>query len=315
MATPGVCLHLSRPVVLCFLASLGARHLSAPTPAHAQADPSGSTQRPSARQPAPGAPESIVARGLFRQHCMECHGADGTGRRARGRLPEIPDFTDASWQSRRADAQLMDSILDGKGEEMPPSRGEIDDEQARGLVAYVRAFGPATREPEQADRPGAVNDGPAEGMPTRHFFGKLIRWLGRFHPPAVHFPIALLTAAAVAELLRVATGKPAFDGASRFCVWFGTLTAVVAGILGWFLARLRLTDAEWLMTTHRWLGTSTAVSAVILLILSERSRRPERRRTRTCFRAVLLFVTALVSVTGFFGGAVVFGLKHYAWPR
>ena len=50
--------------------------------------------------------------------------ADGTGNKARGRLPEIPNFTDAGWQARRDDAQLMASILDGKGDEMPPDAGK-----------------------------------------------------------------------------------------------------------------------------------------------------------------------------------------------
>jgi hypothetical protein len=30
---------------------------------------------------------------------------------------------------------------------------------------------------------------------------------------------------------------------------------------------------------------------------------------------MLLVLAALVSVTGFFGGAVVFGIDHYTWPR
>jgi hypothetical protein len=34
-----------------------------------------------------------------------------------------------------------------------------------------------------------------------------------------------------------------------------------------------------------------------------------------CFRVALLVVAGLVSITGFFGGAVVFGLDHYTWPR
>ena len=143
----------------------------------------------------------------------------------------------------------------------------------------------------------------------------MIRWLGKFHPPAVHFPIALLTAAAVAEFLRVATGKPAFDAITRYCVWFGTLTAAGAGTLGWFLAGFRLTDASWVMMTHRWLGTSTVASAGLVLVLSELSRRPDRRRTRISFRVALLVVALLVSATGFFGGAVVFGINHHAWPK
>ena len=198
---------------------------------------------------------------------------------------------------------------------MPPYGGEIDEEQACGLMAYVRAFAPTAGTSGRADQEGPAQDKQAEDVPTGRFFDKLIRWLGGFHPPAVHFPIALLAAAAVAELLRLTTGKPIFEAVSRYCVWFGTLTTLAAGILGWFRARFRLVDASWVLMTHRWLGTSTVVSAGLVLILSELSRRPDRWRTRICFRVALLFVAVLASVTGFFGGAVVFGLNHYRWPR
>jgi uncharacterized membrane protein len=130
----------------------------------------------------------------------------------------------------------------------------------------------------------------------------------------VHFPIALLTVAVVAELPRLATRQPVFDAASRFCVWFGTLTAVVAGVLGWFLGGFRLTDASWVLMADRWLGTATVACAGLVLVLSEVSHRPDRRRTRMGFRVALLVVAARVLATGFFGGAVVFGLDHYAWP-
>src|SRR6516162_11927020 len=46
--------------------------------------------------------------------------------------------------------------------------------------------------------------------------GEIIRWLGKFHPPAANFPIALLVAAALAEILFAATGRPVFDAANRF---------------------------------------------------------------------------------------------------
>ncbi|HEX4589201.1 MAG TPA: DUF2231 domain-containing protein, partial [Gemmataceae bacterium] len=156
---------------------------------------------------------------------------------------------------------------------------------------------------------------PAEAMPPRAFRESLIGWLGKYHPPAVHFPIALLTAAAVAEMLQVVTGKPFFDAVSRFCVWFGTLAAAGAGILGCFAGGVRLIDDYWVMTTHRWLGTSTVTCAGLALALSEMSRQPDRRRTRTCFRVVLLASAFLALATGFFGGAVVYGLEHYAWPQ
>jgi hypothetical protein len=112
----------------------------------------------------------------------------------------------------------------------------------------------------------------------------------------------------------MATGKPTFDAITRYCVWFGTITAAGAGALGWFLAGFRLTDPSWVLTTHRWLGTSTVACALLVLALSEVSRHPDWRRTRMCFRVTLLVAAALLSATGCFGGAVVFGIDHYTWP-
>src|SRR5262249_818471 len=142
----------------------------------------------------------------------KCHGADGTGSEARRRQPKIPNFTDPSWQVRRSDAQLLASILNGKGKVMPPWRGTISEEQGRRLVGHVRAFAPNAASPpqeeheqhtpakaEEYEEPTTVE--PTEDKRPQAFIGKLIPWLGRFHPAAVHFPVALLTAAALPELL------------------------------------------------------------------------------------------------------------------
>src|SRR5262249_37312228 len=150
------------------------------------------------------------ARELFQQHCAKCHGADGTGSPGRRRQADIPDFTDPSWQARQSEAQLLASILDGKGPEMPPWRGKISEDQARALAAHVRACAPTAERPGQEDQESPTPAEPAGAKPPRSFFAKLIGWLGKSHPAAVHFPVALLTAAAVAELLRLVTGKPAF---------------------------------------------------------------------------------------------------------
>jgi uncharacterized membrane protein len=246
---------------------------------------------------------------------VKCHGADGTGRPARASQPDIPDFTNASWQRRQSEARLRASILDGKGDDMPPFRRKISAEQARGLAAHVRAFGQTAGGPEQEQQGEPTADESAEkGDLPRSFAEKLIAWLGNFHPPAVHFPIALLMAAAVAELLRLVTGKSAFEPVTRFCVWFGSLTAVGAGILGWFCGGFRLADPNWVLTAHRWLGTATVACAGLVLLLFEVSRRPNGHRSHRWARLALLVAAVLISVTGFFGGAVVFGLDHYSWP-
>ena len=181
--------------------------------------------------------------------------------------------------------------------------------------AATAANTPAVREgPARPEREANLGQ-PPDARPPISFLDKVIGWVGKFHPVTVHFPIALLTAAAAAELLRLLTGNLVFDAVSRYCVWFGTLTAVVADVLGWFTAGFQLADASWVMTIHRWLGTSVVAWAAMVLVLSEVSGRPNRRRARLCYRVTLLVVPILVLVTGFFGGAVVFGLDHYIWPE
>ena len=144
--------------------------------------------------------------------------------------------------------------------------------------------------------------------------GEFIEWLGKFHPPAASFPIALLVAAAVAEFLWMVKGRFLFDAASRFCIWFGALAGVLTGILGWFTGGFHVVDEDWTLTVHRWLGTSTDVCAVVTLVLSEIGRRSGHERIRVAFRALLMVVALMVLAAGFFGGVQVYGLHHYAWP-
>jgi hypothetical protein len=89
---------------------------------------------------------------------------------------------------------------------------------------------------------------------------------------------------------------------------------VAAGVLGWFAGGFHLTDASWVLVTHRWLGTTTVAWSGLVLLLSEVSCWPGRPRTRMWFRVTLIVVTVLVGVTGFFGGAIVFGLDHFTRP-
>ncbi len=73
-------------------------------------------------------------------------------------MPAIPDFTSRAWQSGVATPQLLSSILDGKGTLMPAFRGRVNEEQARDLAAYIRAFGPA---------PAATSGTPANDFERR----------------------------------------------------------------------------------------------------------------------------------------------------
>ncbi len=82
----------------------------------------------------PGGPQ------LFRDFCMACHGADGRGAPVRVAMPEIPDFTNRKWHSSRSEAELLHSILEGKGKFMLPMKSKVGTLGAEELAAYVRGF-------------------------------------------------------------------------------------------------------------------------------------------------------------------------------
>jgi mono/diheme cytochrome c family protein len=164
-------------------------------------------------QPSPAATKGAAApRALFKQYCAKCHGTDGTGSRMRDLQPAIPDFTAAAFQSGHSDVQLLVSIRDRKGTDMPAFGGRFDSVAEHGLVKHVRSFAPASGDArDRRDQDDTVvltgkppdEPRPPEGMRlSGNSLEKPIEWLGRFHVAAVHFPIALLLAAGVAEMLR-----------------------------------------------------------------------------------------------------------------
>lgn len=143
------------------------------------------------------------------------------------------------------------------------------------------------------------------------FFARLIGWLGKFHPPMVNFPVAMILGAALAEALLLATKRTFFVNAGRFCLWFGCVGAVVAAVFGWFYGGFHMVDKSWILTTHRWLGTTTAAWSVLLLGVGEQTfRRAEGSRGR--YRALLIIGASLVVISAFFGGSLIYGVNHYA---
>ncbi len=103
--------------------------------------------RPKLSQPVAPAAANKAARGALEARCARCHDQDGTGKKARGDMPEVPDFTSTRWQASRTDGALMMSILDGMGTHMPSYRGKLSEKEVSDMVTQVRAFDPAPARP------------------------------------------------------------------------------------------------------------------------------------------------------------------------
>src|ERR1700682_1805323 len=52
---------------------------------------------------------------LFKQKCVKCHGADGSGDMSMGRIFNAPDFTDSGWWAKHSDSgERVQVITKGK---------------------------------------------------------------------------------------------------------------------------------------------------------------------------------------------------------
>lgn len=145
---------------------------------------------------------------------------------------------------------------------------------------------------------------------------RLVRFLGEFHVVAIHFPIALVLAALLAELLFVITGRTMFSGAAHYSVLLGAAGAIVAVALGLAAAEFEHFPADMarVLSIHRWLGIAGGVTMVLAGGFSVLSRCGKCGPGFVWpFRVLLLLSAGLVGVAGHFGAILVHGFEHFQW--
>lgn len=132
--------------------------------------------------------------------------------------------------------------------------------------------------------------------------------IGPLHRVAVHFPFALVLAAAVAEYLALSRGSRALRDAARYCVTFGAASALVAAATGYALASSMQASglhAE-LVERHRWTGIGLCASSALTAALVRASERPDGALAQLGYRLALWTAAALAALAGWQGG----GLAH-----
>ena len=75
---------------------------------------------------------------LYKAKCAACHGADGKGETAVGKMNKLKDLGSADVQ-KQSDSDLTEIIANGKGK-MPGYSKSLKPEQMKDLVAYIRSL-------------------------------------------------------------------------------------------------------------------------------------------------------------------------------
>ncbi|MBU1074184.1 YHS domain-containing protein [bacterium] len=132
---------------------------------------------------------------------------------------------------------------------------------------------------------------------------------GALHPVAVHFPIALVFALLLAEIVGGRKPSPTAAGAARFLRVIAPLSALVAVVLGFAAGGMNgLFEApDSTLQFHRLAGLAAFVLITAACLAGHRWNAPARRGRRPVYLALLVAATFVTAYAGHLGGKLVFG--------
>jgi uncharacterized membrane protein len=131
-------------------------------------------------------------------------------------------------------------------------------------------------------------------------------FIGRLHPLLIHFPIALVIAAALAEVAAMVTADERWRTVAVANLRAGAVFALLATIAGWRLALAPEMEVSPLLEWHRWLGAVAAGTSLAAALATGGIRVRSTLGVRI-YRTALFAAGTLVAVTGHFGGLLVWG--------
>jgi len=133
--------------------------------------------------------------------------------------------------------------------------------------------------------------------------------LEHIHPMVVHFPIALILAGFLAEVIFLFFVKNnLLKEAGFWLLCFGALTVVAAYFSGAFLTKELYGAAGTIQSTHELFAEFTVFAALIGASLKVYLKIENKEETFLKWIAFAFYAatTILVCITGYYGGVLVF---------
>lgn len=263
---------------------------------------------------------------LFQDKCFKCHSPQAKKIKKFGFINDLNRLAHTQKYITPGHPEKSDLFRSVSENEMPPDDSGIapcSAEQKKLLEQWILAGAPAgqtatlfaTSKP--STNPSVASGADDQASPRKlGFFLRAWRFLGKFHPLAAHFPIAVLLGAVIAELICLRYPSYDLTVASRFCTVLGAAGAIVTAALGWVAATHH--SVNDMLEPHRWLGTWAAVSSIpVALICEWGSRRAAKKQIpwrgvwRILYRISLFACAAAICVAAHYGGLLAWGEGYF----
>jgi uncharacterized membrane protein len=146
---------------------------------------------------------------------------------------------------------------------------------------------------------------------------KLWVGVGALHPAAVHLPIGLLLGAGLFALLGI-RGNFVMSDCAYYCLWVGSLTSIVACVVGWSYAINKgyggdldqLFDMEKAIFWHRISGLGVSVASFLLALYAAAARSSDPDDGFMWKLGAMLLAVG-IGIVGHQGGDLTYGENHY----
>jgi uncharacterized membrane protein len=141
----------------------------------------------------------------------------------------------------------------------------------------------------------------------------ILRFIGRFHPVVVHFPIGMIILGGIMEGVA-AVYRPLRPLRRSTLVVFalGSVTALVSVVAGYLLSLEGGYDPA-LVRLHMWLGIAVLTGAAATTMLKLRLRRSHRAGLERAYYGVLMATMGAVTLTGHLGGSLTHGSGYLTY--
>jgi uncharacterized membrane protein len=264
-------------------------------------------------------PIANEVRGIFAAKCAICHGPDVEHPKCRfgyvldlGRVAANPEMV---IPSSPEESELWTLV---SRSEMPPNEspnGPLTAEQKETVQAWIKSGAPGAIAADKSAAPSEKADQdpePTSAKVESISFHRPLTWLGKFHLLYIHFPIALVLAAAAGELWSIYRKRTSLSDAVRYCLSLAAISAVPTAALGWLFAATSFGEsAPRLLAAHRWFGTTAAALLVLTALCAERDARRGMRSRR--FRVLLLLAALATALTAHVGGLMAHGSDFFSF--